>query len=157
LVDNGVALVTSAHHGQLNVMTATFFGESSHVPVLLRVAIAPATFSHQLISRSGWFGLSVLADNQAPLALACGTTSGRDGSKFDRLKLRYRPGPRGIPLLPGCLTTSSCRVVERVELPDHTLFIGEIVASHRQSALAYRRTLLVSNLVDYLGWASPTG
>jgi flavin reductase (DIM6/NTAB) family NADH-FMN oxidoreductase RutF len=157
IVDNAVALVTSFDRGRSNVMTATFFAESSHVPVLLRVAICPASLSYQLIRDSGWFGLSILADNRASLALACGTTSGWDGSKFDRLRLRHRPGPNGVPLLPGCLTTSACRVVERVELSDHTLFVGEIVLSYRQSALSNRRALLVSDLVDYLGRRSSIG
>ncbi len=151
VVDNAVALVTSFHQGRSNAMTVTFFAECSHVPVRVRIAISPTTFSHQLIRDSGWFGLSILADHQAALALACGTTSGRDGSKLDRLRLRHQPGPHGVPLLSGCLTTSACRVVEEVEISDHTLFVGEIIASYRQSALSYRRALLLSDLVDYLG------
>jgi flavin reductase (DIM6/NTAB) family NADH-FMN oxidoreductase RutF len=150
ILDNSVALVTSAHGGRRNVMTASFFAESSHIPVLLRVAIAPASWTHELIERSGWFGLSILAANQASLALACGASSGRDGSKFDRLGLETFEGPEGTPLLPGCLTTSACRVVERHDMGEHTLFVGHVVASYRQSTMAYRPSLVVSDLVDYL-------
>jgi len=139
-------LVTSVHDGRCNVMTASFFAESSHVPVLVRVAIAPTTLTHEFISGSRFFGLSLLADNQGELALACGTISGRDGSKFDRLELRHRLSPNGIPLLPGCLTTSECRVVEQHVLADHTLFVGKILLSFRQTALGLRQPLLVSHL-----------
>lgn len=148
LVDNAVALVTSAHGGRRNVMTASFFAESSHVPVLLRVAVSPATLTHELVSASGWFGLSVLGRGQERLALHCGTVSGRSEPKLERLRLAHRAGENGVPLLPGCLTTSACRVVERVELGDHTLFVGEIASSFRQPSLAYREALLVSDLAD---------
>jgi flavin reductase (DIM6/NTAB) family NADH-FMN oxidoreductase RutF len=151
ILDNPVALVTSAHGGRRNVMTASLFAESSHLPVLLRVAIRPTTLTHELVAASGWFGLSILASHQGELARACGASSGRDGSKFERLRLKTFAGPRDVPLLPGLLTTSACRVVERIELGEHTLFVGEIVESYRQSRLAHLPPLLVSDLVAYLG------
>jgi flavin reductase (DIM6/NTAB) family NADH-FMN oxidoreductase RutF len=151
VIDGPVGLVTAAEGGRRNVMTVSSFAESSHLPVLVRVAIAPAAWTHELVRASGWFGLSVLASHQGGLAMACGASSGRDGSKFDRLRLLAFEGPGGVPLLPGCLTTSACRVVERHELGEHTLFVGEIVASYRQSALADRRALVVSDLFAYLG------
>jgi flavin reductase (DIM6/NTAB) family NADH-FMN oxidoreductase RutF len=150
VVDNAVALVSSAHRDHVNVMTVTFFAESSHVPLLVRVSIAPSCWTHELIAASGWFGLSVLAREQAPLALACGSCSGRTGSKFARHRIPYRLTEQGLPLLPHCLTTSACRVCERIDLPDYTLFVGEITASFRRPARAARDALLVSDLVDYL-------
>jgi flavin reductase (DIM6/NTAB) family NADH-FMN oxidoreductase RutF len=150
LVDNAVALVTSAHGGRRNVMTVTFFAESSHVPPLARIAVAPGCLTHELIRSSGWFGLSVLARGQEELALRAGSMTGWDGAKFERLHLAHRESEDGVPLLPDCLTTSACRVVETVELGDHTLFVGEIVESYRQSAHSYRDALLISDLVDYL-------
>jgi flavin reductase (DIM6/NTAB) family NADH-FMN oxidoreductase RutF len=150
VVDNAVALVTSAHQNQINVMTVTFFAESSHVPLLVRIAIAPSCWTHALIAASGWFGLSVLARQQAPLALACGVSSGRTESKFTRHRIPYQLTEQGVPLLPRCLTTSACRVRERLDLGDHTLFVGEIRSSFRRPAWAARDALLVSDLVDYL-------
>lgn len=150
VIDNGVALVTSAVESRCNVMTASFFAESSHIPVLVRVAIAPSCLTHDLIVTSGWFGLSLLSKGQEDLALSCGSMSGREVFKLQRLGLRYHLGAHGVPLLPDCLTTSECRVIEQTALADHTLFTGEIVASFRQSKISYRETLLVSDLVDYL-------
>jgi len=150
LVDNGVSLVTSGGQGRLNAMTVSFFAESSHVPVLVRIAVAPTCLTHRLISASGWFGLSVLARGQEKLAIGCGTVSGYDVPKFERLRLSYRITESGTPLLPGCLTTSECRVVQQSELAGHTLFIGEVTRSYRQTALSDREILLVSDLSDYL-------
>jgi len=150
VIDNAVALVTSSDGGRQTVMTATFFAESSHVPPLLRVSISPSSLSHELIVRSGWFGLSMLASGQEDLALGCGAISGRKADKFALLQLPRYLTDRGVPLLPGCLTTSECQVVEQIGLNDHTLFIGRIESSYRQSRLSYRPLLLVSNLIDYL-------
>lgn len=150
VIDNGVSLVTSCRAGELNVMTASFFAESSHLPVLLRVAISPDTLTHDFISATGWFGLSVLASGQQAWALRCGSVSGREVAKLAELGIRLRESRHGVPLLPDCLTTSLCKVVERVQLTGHTLFVGEIVESFRQSRLAHRSPLLVSELTDYL-------
>jgi len=147
ILDNGVALVTSAHRHRANVMTVSFFAESSHLPVLVRVAISPSCLTHQLVSDSGWFGLSVLGRGQESLALFCGMRSGREESKFEAAGLRIQSSPEGVPLLPDCLTTSACRVVERVELADHTLFVGEITTSFRQLRYSCREGLLVSDLI----------
>lgn len=150
VVDNAVSLVTSAHGNRQNVMTVTFFAESSHVPPLLRISVSPHCLSHELISASGWFGLSLLAKGQEELAIQCGSATGWDGSKFERLHLAYNSSEHGVPLLPDCLTTSECRVIESKSMGDHTLFVGEIVKSYRQSTQSFRDTLLISDLVDYL-------
>jgi flavin reductase (DIM6/NTAB) family NADH-FMN oxidoreductase RutF len=148
VLDNLVALVTSVSANRPNVMTVSFFAESSHVPSLLRVSIGRETLTYANIIEHGWFGLSVLARGQKKWALGCGTSSGRDRSKFEWLGIDYQTSARGVPLLPVCLTTSECRVVDRVELPGHTLFIGELMASFRQTRQAYREALLVSELMD---------
>jgi hypothetical protein len=89
VIDNGVALVTSAVNGRCNVMTASFFAEISHISVLSRVAIAPSCLTHDLIVRSGWFGLSLLSKGQEEPALSCGSISGR---KSRQTKLRALDG-----------------------------------------------------------------
>jgi len=151
IIDNGVSLLTSAAAGCANVMTVTFFAENSHVPVLLRVAVARACLSHELILAAGWFGLSVLGQGQEELALKCGTISGREcAKKFERLGLSYWLSEHGVPLLGRCLTTSECRVADQLELGEHTLFLGEVVSSLRQTSYASREPLLVSDLLKHL-------
>jgi len=100
VIDNGIALVTSAINGRCNLMTASFFAESSQIPVLVRVAIAPSCLTHVLIVRTSWFGLSLLSKGQEELAFYCGSISGREVSKLQRLGLRYHLGTHGVPLLP---------------------------------------------------------
>ncbi len=127
-------------------MTASFFAESSHVPLLVRVAVSPSTLTHEWIRESRAFGISVLARGQEEIAWFCGAHSGRGIAKLERLGLRWRMDPHGIVLVPNAFSTSACRVVEEVELTDHTLFVGEIVASFRQSMQSSRAPLLVSEL-----------
>jgi flavin reductase (DIM6/NTAB) family NADH-FMN oxidoreductase RutF len=150
VIDAGVALLTAADGERANVMTVSFFAESSHLPPLLRVSVATASWTHGLVAASGRFGLGMLGRGQEALAIRCGTTSGREGPKLERLGIACRTDPSGVPVLEDCLTFSICRVVERIELGDHTLFVGEIERSVRQTARAYRPVLLVSDLVDFL-------
>jgi flavin reductase (DIM6/NTAB) family NADH-FMN oxidoreductase RutF len=151
VLDAGVGLVTSAARGWTNVMTASFFAESSHLPVLLRIALASNSLTHELVSESGRFGLSVLCQGQEELALGCGSGSGREVSRFERWRIRHHLSPNGVPLLRDTLTTSECRVVGREVLGDHTLFVGEVVASFTQTRQSFRDPLLVSQLRAYVG------
>jgi flavin reductase (DIM6/NTAB) family NADH-FMN oxidoreductase RutF len=155
VVDAGIALVTSAGRERRNVMTASFFAESSHIPVLVRVAIAPSCLTHALVSESGWFGLSVMSQGQENVALYCGSVSGREVEKLERSGLSHELSPRGIPLLRDCLTTSECRVVATIPLHDHTLFVGEVITSFTQSRLSFRDPLLISDLRGYTTPVNP--
>jgi flavin reductase (DIM6/NTAB) family NADH-FMN oxidoreductase RutF len=148
IVDNGVALVTSAHRGQKNAMTATFFAESSHLPPLLRVSIARNSFTWGLVGEAGRFGLSVLAQGQEELAIRCGTGSGKGTERLATIS--HRMGAHGVPLLMDALTTSECLVVDALELPDFTVFVAEVVASYRETSKSYLRPLLVSELRDHV-------
>ena len=156
VVDGGVALVTSAARGQVNVMTASFFAESSHLPVLIRVGISPESLTYALIAESGWFGLSVLCQGQEALAMACGSTSGRQLAKLERLGIRYHLSPNGVPIVRDTLTTSECRVLNTVALADHHLVVGEVVSSFTQTRQSFRDPLLVSELRRYAGVSETT-
>lgn len=148
LTDGGVALVTTHWRGRTNAMTASFFAESSHVPMLIRVAIATTALTHDWVVETGRFGLSVLAQGQERAALVCGLESGRDTAKLERLRMRWRLGAHGAVILPDAFSSSECRVVERDELPDHTLFVAELKSSFRQSLQSFREPLLVSELLE---------
>jgi len=147
MTDGGVALITTVRDGVPNAMTASFFAESSHEPMLVRVAIAPTTLTHKLVREAGAFGISILACGQEHAALFCGAHTGRDVAKLDLLGMRWTVDSRGVVLLRDAFSTCACQVVEEKELPDHTLFTGEITSGYRQTMQAFRAPLLVSDLL----------
>ncbi len=149
--DGGVALISTFDGAVPNVMTATFFAESSHFPPLVRVAIAPATLTHRVLRATRRFGISVLTRGQERAALLCGHHSGRDIAKLDLVGLRWYRDAEDVVLLPDAYSTSACRVVEEIELADHTLFVGEIMTSYRQTVQSHRLPMLLSDLRAFAG------
>jgi flavin reductase (DIM6/NTAB) family NADH-FMN oxidoreductase RutF len=131
LLNHGpTVLVSCAHGGSDNVITLAWTSPVSSSPPLVAVAIAPGRYSHGLIERSEEFGVNVPGSGLLEAVWLCGTTSGRDGDKFERARLERRRATRiAAPLVEDCFAHVECKVVEAETLGDHTLFVGEVVAA----------------------------
>lgn len=127
-LENPVVVVAASHGGVRNGMTAAWVTQVSLQPRLVAVAIAPTRFTHRLVEGSGAFALSVLRRYQADVARDLGRRSGADGP--DKLR-GFTLGVRetGSPILEDAGAFVDCRVVARHVTGDHTLFVGEVVAS----------------------------
>jgi len=144
IVESAVALVLVEAGTRSNAMTVSFFSEVAHHPTALWVSISGAAHTHSLIEETGRFTLAVLNQTQKPLALHCGTVSGRNQNKCAILDLYKSPG--GFLFLRGALASTGCSVRESVSLGDHTLFVADILESHLDSRKAHLRHLLLSDL-----------
>lgn len=126
-----VVLVGAYKDGRHNVMTAAWVSQVSLDPTLIMVSVGPARFTHDMIAGTGEFVVSVLARDQEREGSFCGSKSGREVDKIAALGLKTRPAQKiGVPLVEGCIANLECRLVARYPAGDHTLFIGEVVASH---------------------------
>ena len=144
LIDSIVGLVLVNSEARANAMTVSFFSEVAHHPTSLWVSIAKSSYTHSLIEEIGRFSLAVLNQTQAPIALACGSASGRDQDKCGQLSLY--PGPDGYLFLNDALASTACSVRQSVDLGDHTLFIADILHSEMESRKSHLRQLLLSDL-----------
>jgi flavin reductase (DIM6/NTAB) family NADH-FMN oxidoreductase RutF len=144
LIDSIVGLVLVKAGDRSNVMTVSFFSEVAHHPTSLWVSIAKSTYTHTLIEETRKFSLAVLNQTQGKLALACGTSSGRDRDKCAGLDLY--PGPEGHLFLNGALASTACSVRQAVAIGDHTLFIADILHADMESRKSHLRQLLLSDL-----------
>ncbi len=99
-------------------------------PPLVCIGVAPRRYSHQLIEESGEFVI-----NTPPIAIEeqmhyCGTESGRRVDKFAETGLTPIPSLKvGPPRIKECFGHLECRVVQKYTCGDHTLFVGEVVAT----------------------------
>lgn len=97
-------------------------------PARIAVSLNRDNYTHEKISTSGLFGLTVLAEDCAPSIIGTfGYKSGRDTQKFEGVA-----GGEGVhtavPLLTGeGMTTFECKVVDQLEVGTHTLFVGEVL------------------------------
>jgi flavin reductase (DIM6/NTAB) family NADH-FMN oxidoreductase RutF len=134
---SGVTVVTTEHEGKSYGMTVASFASLSLHPPLVLVCIEKSVKSHEAISASGKFGVSILAQAQ-------GEISGRFASKIENKfeGVDVQRGELDVPLIAGAICTLSCRV--HAELPggDHTIFIGEVVDAQTADAapLVYFRS-----------------
>ena len=132
--DGPVVLVTAAYKGRMNVMAAAWTTPISSRPPLVGVAIHLGGFTHDLIKRSGEFALNIPGRPLADKVRLCGSVSGEDVE--DKFKLAGLTPVEakyiGAPLIEECLGHLECAVVEAIELGDHTLFVGEVVAAQAE-------------------------
>jgi flavin reductase (DIM6/NTAB) family NADH-FMN oxidoreductase RutF len=145
LINHGpTVMVSSAHGGRRNVMSAAWNMALDFTPAKVCVVIDKATFTRGLVEASGEFMLQVPARGQAALVLAVGQRSGRDGDKFADAALRtldpeLLAGAAGTPpvshallstALEGSLAWLACRSIpEPHNQQAYDLFIGEVVAA----------------------------
>jgi flavin reductase len=124
----GVSVVAARHGPLLAGMTANAIASISIDPPLMMASISRHAETHTAILGSHAFAVSVLAADQRGLAdcFAQPTTA----VKLTRFcDAAWHEAESGSPILDGALAYFDCRLVDRHDGGDHTIFIGEIVAA----------------------------
>lgn len=138
-----VLAVSADEDGAADIIALGWKMTTSGQPPMVAVSIAPPRHSHGIIQRTGEFVLSVPGEHLAEATMFCGTTSGRDTDKFKETGLTPLPAVKVKPPLIGeALVNLECLVRGELTTGDHTIFAGEIVASHVAENLD--RRLLIS-------------
>ena len=130
----GVTVVAARHGPLLAGMTANAIASISVDPPLMMASVARRAETHGAIIGSHAFAISVLASDQRELAdcFAQPTTA----AKLTRFcDATWDEAESGSPILDGALAYYDCRLVNRFDGGDHTIFLGEIVAAgYREDA-----------------------
>ena len=142
-VDSPVGLVVVRSGQARNAATVSFFSEVAHHPTSLWISIARDSYTRSLIEQTREFTFVTLHYDQAGIAEACGTRSGRDTDKCAGLDL-YEKG--GFLFLRGAIASTACKVVQSVPLDDHVLYIAHILHGEIEGGRGVVRNLLVSDL-----------
>ena len=104
---------------------------TSGQPLMLAVSINPQNYSNQLVREAGEFVIAFPTVGQGPAVWYCGSHSGRDVDKIAHTGLELMPAAEiRTPLLRGAVANFECRLVQQMDVGDHTLFVGEVVAAH---------------------------
>src|SRR3972149_2547692 len=78
---HGVYVISTAHKGKLNALTAAWAARASFVPPLITVSVGTTRFSHDMIKESGIFAVSILGPEDMGLGKQFGLKTGRGGNK----------------------------------------------------------------------------
>jgi ferric-chelate reductase [NAD(P)H] len=123
----GLYIVTSRDGSRLNGQIVNTVIQVTSDPARVAVIVNKQNLTHEFISRSGLFGVSVL-DESAPMTFLglFGFQSGRDVDKLSQVQ--FKIGVAGCPLvLEHALSVLEARVIDQIDLGTHTIFIGDTV------------------------------
>ena len=117
--------------GAPDIMPAGWCMICNSNPLMMAVAVGFGRYTHHCLEETGEFVLAWPGLGQEELIQLTGSVSGRDVNKFEQFGLEEGEASQvGAPLLEGCAAAFECVVVSQVELEDHSIFVGEVVAAH---------------------------
>jgi flavin reductase (DIM6/NTAB) family NADH-FMN oxidoreductase RutF len=126
----GITVVTTCNHKEIHGLTVNAFCSVSLAPPLVLVCIDKKASSHDLIANSGNFAVNILNQAQEPIARKFSTNFLQSEERF--ADIEYRREATGAPVLAEAVGWLDCKLVADYPGGDHTIFLGEVVASgHR--------------------------
>ena len=128
----GLYIVTSRDGERMNGQIATAAMQVTAVPPKIVVCLSKETLTHELLIKSGKFGITVLDQEITMQEIGpWGFRSGRDIDKFRNA--HYRIGVEaGVPLvLDHALSVLEAKVIDTVDVGTHTMFVGEVEGAER--------------------------
>ena len=117
--------------GRANAIALGWCMCTSGSPPMLAISVGLTRYSHELIEKAGEFVVVFPSEGMKGATMVVGTKSGRHGDKMAEAGVRLVPGSVvTAPLVDDACANFECRVVGRLRTGDHTIFVGEVVASH---------------------------
>jgi flavin reductase (DIM6/NTAB) family NADH-FMN oxidoreductase RutF len=138
LFPSGVCVVTANVEGERVATTIGSLVSLSLEPPLVGISVGRELALHELLLTAGAFGVSFLHGGQAHVAqyFARGVPP-----LFLWNGVSVKDGVTGAPLLADALAWIECRLWNRYDAGDHSIFVGEVVAAEAGApgpALVYR-------------------
>lgn len=124
-ISYGLYIITAQFNGKDNGQCANTCFQITSDPAQIAIGINKKNYTHELISQSGYFGVSILDQLGHDFARKFGYRSGREVDKFEGVYTHR--GQTGILLLDDVNSTLEAKVVGQLDAGTHTLFLGEVV------------------------------
>jgi flavin reductase (DIM6/NTAB) family NADH-FMN oxidoreductase RutF len=155
LTGGPVLILTCSYRGHHNAMPVAYAMPLSMRPPLIGIAVHPSRYSYDIIRKTDEFALNIPTRELLHHIQYLGSLSGAD---FDKLELTNLPNFRarkvGTVLLEGCVGWIECSLDDAIEMGDHFLFVGRVVAVQADDEAFQDRWLLTDNELKplhYLG------
>lgn len=132
---SGVTIVTTAHDNQWKGVTVSSFSSVSFDPPLVAICLNRKLYTHQLVSTSGVYAVTLLNDRQIELAKRFAGWIPDVQDRFEGLDCFT--AETGSPIISGSLGWLDCKVVHQYAGGDHTIFVGEVLAAEVNSEQSY--------------------
>jgi flavin reductase (DIM6/NTAB) family NADH-FMN oxidoreductase RutF/rubredoxin len=123
----GIYVVSTQSDGKLNGQIANTASQITSEPPTVAVALNKDNLTHDLISKSKVFSISVLSED-APMQFIgrFGFKSGRDTDKFEGIN--YKIGKTSSPIVLDYVASyMDCELIGSMDVGTHTIFVGRVV------------------------------
>jgi flavin reductase (DIM6/NTAB) family NADH-FMN oxidoreductase RutF len=128
----GVTIVTTkASDHRLVGVTANSFSSVSLEPAIVLWSLQKTSPNLLAYDDCGRFVVNVLSLSQIEHSKRFASSV---PDKFDGVS--YGLGIEGLPVLKGCAATFECRTIQRLDVGDHILYLGEVEAYQHQDQTA---------------------
>jgi flavin reductase (DIM6/NTAB) family NADH-FMN oxidoreductase RutF len=118
-------------NGRVNFMALDWLTRVNYQPAMLGICVNLAHASNGAIRQTGEFSVNVPSVDMVAETDYCGIVSGKTADKSKLFEVFYGQ-LRAAPLITKCPINIECRLVQHVDLPTNTFFIGEIVNIHSE-------------------------
>lgn len=124
---SGVTVVTTLAGEQPVGITASSFSSVSLTPPQILICVGKHLFTHRAILESGIFAVNILGEEHLEWGMRF---AGMIPELEDRFAgLNVATAESGCPLLMDALAWLDCRVNQAYDGGDHTIFVGEVLAT----------------------------
>ena len=118
--------------GNHNPITLGWTMIVSGTPPMMAIAVGKPRWSMEAIRSAGEFVIAFPSEGQRDQTMLFGTKSGRDMAKLAESGAATIPAAEiDSVLLADAVANFECRLAGEMEAGDHIIFVGEVVASHR--------------------------
>ncbi len=124
---SGVTVVTACHAGACHGITVSAFTSLSLDPPLVLLCIDQHSSCHEVVANAGSFAVNILAEDGEWLSRLFASPN---PDKF--ANVQYHVGRMGAPMLDEALAVIECRLHTQLPGGDHTIFVGEVIATEIQ-------------------------
>lgn len=126
-IPHGLFICGVKDEDDVNGFTVSWLMQASFKPPLIVNCVKQDSRSHEMIKNSGVFAISFLEAEQKNMAQKFFQPQRRIGNKFEDVE--FYLGETGCPIISDSLGYIECQVVGAVEKGDHTVYVGEVIAS----------------------------
>lgn len=117
--------------GDKNLFTVAWTGTICSDPPMVSISVRPERYSYHMIEETGEFVVNLTTESLAYATDYCGVKSGRDVNKWQKMNLTPIPGEYvGAPMVAESPVNIECKVIQKLELGTHHMFLAEVLAVH---------------------------
>jgi flavin reductase (DIM6/NTAB) family NADH-FMN oxidoreductase RutF len=113
-------------NGKVNFMALDWLTRVNYQPAMLGICVNRGHASNAAIRENGEFSVNIPTVDMVAVTDYCGIVSGAKEDKSKLFDIFYGE-LKSAPMISECPLNIECKLVQTVDLPTNTLFIGEIV------------------------------